>query len=279
MRQRIISGVIIAVVTIALALIGGYPVGIVLLVCSMIAYHELVRACKKVGDRDRMDALEIAGLLATVIYYAGILFLKESVMSLEFFTILVIISLILVVMMLYVLTYPKFHADQVMTAVFAFLYAPVMMSCIYRARELPYGIYVYALIFFCSWICDTCAYAAGRMFGKHKLAPELSPKKTIEGSVGGVVGSVLLCVGTAAVLGYWNPGANFEIEFLILGIFGSIISQIGDLAASAIKRNHGIKDYGNCIPGHGGIMDRFDSVIFTAPIIYLLAVILMRQAA
>ncbi len=279
MKQRIISGVIIAIVTIALALIGGYPVGIVLLVCSMIAYHELVRACKKEKDRDKMDALEIYGQVATVVYYGGILFLKETVMSLEFFTILVIILLILAMMMHYVLTYPKYHADQIMTAIFAFLYAPVMMSCIYRARELPYGIYVYALIFFCSWICDTCAYAAGRMFGKHKLAPELSPKKTIEGSIGGVVGSALLCVGTAVVLQYWNPGTHFEIEFLILGVVGSIISQIGDLAASAIKRNHDIKDYGKCIPGHGGIMDRFDSVIFTAPLIYLLAVILMRQAA
>jgi phosphatidate cytidylyltransferase len=152
------------------------------------------------------------------------------------------------------------------------------MSFIYRARCLPYGVYVYALIFFCTWICDTCAYFAGRAFGKHKMAPGLSPKKTIEGFFGGIIGSAVLCFLLSIFLKWQNPAEpeSFGLTFTIIGLVGGTVSAIGDLAASAIKRDHNIKDYGHCIPGHGGIMDRFDSVIFTTPIIYFLAVMLMQ---
>ena len=125
------------------------------------------------------------------------------------------------------------------------------------------------LVFISSWVCDTCAYFTGKTFGRHKLAPVLSPKKSIEGSVGGVLGSALVGVLYGYLFGFM-PG----YMALLCGIAGAI-SQFGDLFASAIKREHGIKDYGNLIPGHGGIMDRFDSVIITAPIIYILAEVLM----
>ena len=113
--------------------------------------------------------------------------------------------------------------------------------------------------------------------GKHKLTPVLSPKKSVEGAVGGVLGSALV----GALFGYLFLNRMFDgqnmvwICALICGA-GAVISQIGDLAASGIKRNHGIKDYGKLIPGHGGVMDRFDSVLFTAPIIYYLAILLIR---
>ena len=124
------------------------------------------------------------------------------------------------------------------------------------------------LIFLCSWGCDTCAYCAGMLFGKHKMAPVLSPKKSVEGAVGGVAGAVLLGVIFAAVTK--GPAAEYAA---ICGA-GALISMVGDLAASAVKRNMEIKDYGKLIPGHGGILDRFDSVIFTAPVIYYLALVL-----
>ncbi|MDO4284034.1 MAG: phosphatidate cytidylyltransferase [Eubacteriales bacterium] len=276
MKQRIISGVVIAVLAIALGLVGGLTIALVLCGCALIGYYELVRACKVHGEGERTNALEVAGFAATVIYYFGLAF-GGRVISANLFTLVVVIALVLVLMAIYVFTFPKYHADQVMAAAFCFIYAPVMISCIYRARLLPYGLYIYALIFFCSWICDTCAYASGMLFGKHKLVPVLSPKKTIEGSIGGVIGSALLCLGAAFVLEYQYPEEHLQLQFLIIGICGSIISQIGDLAASAIKRNHQIKDYGTCIPGHGGIMDRFDSVIFTAPIIYFLAVLFLQH--
>jgi phosphatidate cytidylyltransferase len=210
-------------------------------------------------------------------YYLGLIF-ESAYINLNFFTIVMIVLLLLSLMGVYVLTFPKFHADQVMAALFSFVYCPVLMSFIYRARCLPYGVYVYALIFFCTWICDTCAYFAGRAFGKHKMAPVLSPKKTIEGFFGGIIGSAVLCFLLSIFLKWQHPEepASFGLTFTIIGLVGGTVSAIGDLAASAIKRDHNIKDYGNCIPGHGGIMDRFDSVIFTTPIIYFLAVLLMQ---
>ena len=109
---------------------------------------------------------------------------------------------------------------------------------------------------------DTFAYFSGYLFGKHKLIPKISPKKTIEGSIGGVIGSIVCCI----IFGY-----IFKldiIQMIIIGGLGSVIAQIGDLFASAIKRYVGIKDYGKLIPGHGGILDRFDSVILVAPFVY-----------
>lgn len=119
------------------------------------------------------------------------------------------------------------------------------------------------LIFLTAFGTDIMAYFSGYFLGKHKLCPKISPKKTVEGSIGGILGSVALC----ALFGRFF----FEEEILhcvILGVLGGIISQFGDLTASIFKRKMGIKDYGNLIPGHGGILDRFDSVLFTAPMVY-----------
>ena len=112
--------------------------------------------------------------------------------------------------------------------------------------------------------------------GKHKLAPVLSPKKSIEGAIGGTVGSAL--VGALFAWLFLIPETGSDAMIWVVALIsaaGAVISQVGDLSASAIKRNHDIKDYGKIIPGHGGIMDRFDSVLFTAPVIYFLSVILL----
>ena len=176
------------------------------------------------------------------------------------------------VMAVYVFAFPRFRAEQVMTSFFGFFYVSVMLSCVYLTRSLPNGVYLVWLIFLCSWGCDTCAYCVGVLIGKHKLAPVLSPKKSIEGAVGGVVGAALLTIAYGFACRE-AMGISTAYVFALAGIsaVGSLISMVGDLAASAIKRNYEIKDYGTLIPGHGGILDRFDSVIITAPIIYFLA--------
>ena len=141
---------------------------------------------------------------------------------------------------------------------------------VYQTRELPYGNWFVWLIIIGASGSDTFAYLTGMLIGRHHFS-ELSPKKTIEGCVGGVLGTAVL----ALVYSFFLPegvdtlfGVNVHILLLICGAVCSIVSQIGDLAASAIKRNYGIKDYSNLIPGHGGIMDRFDSILFTAPLVY-----------
>lgn len=163
-----------------------------------------------------------------------------------------------------------------MTASFGMVYVGVMLSYIYQTRVLPGGAFLVWLIFLCSWGCDTCAYCVGVLIGKHKMAPVLSPKKSIEGAVGGVLGAALLGAIYAAATGAYNPNpAHTPLIYAIICGVGALVSMVGDLAASAIKRQENIKDYGTLIPGHGGILDRFDSVIFTAPVIYALAITLM----
>ena len=162
--------------------------------------------------------------------------------------------------------------DQVMAAFFGFFYVAVMLSYVYQIRTLERGLYLAFLVFLCSWGCDTCAYCVGMLIGKHKMSPKLSPKKSVEGAVGGVAGAALL---TALYCFIFRSPMHLERgEIVILAVIAAIaglISMVGDLTASAIKRNYDIKDYGKLIPGHGGILDRFDSMIITAPIIYFLA--------
>ena len=124
------------------------------------------------------------------------------------------------------------------------------------------GILVW-LVIFGAFGTDVMAYFAGVALGKHKLCPSISPKKTIEGSIGGILGSVIICGAFGAVF-----AKEYLIHCLILGLLCGVFSQFGDLTASIFKRKMGIKDYGNLIPGHGGILDRFDSVLFTAPLVY-----------
>ena len=183
-----------------------------------------------------------------------------------------IILTIMGMMLVYVFTFPKYDARQPMAAVFAFVYAPMMLSYIYRTRMLENGIFIIWLVFIASWVCDTCAYFFGVLFGKHKLAPVLSPKKSVEGAIGGVVGTALLTVIYLSVFRVQMAIGTGQIAVLaVISAIAAAISMVGDLTASAIKRNYDIKDYGNLIPGHGGILDRFDSMMITAPIIYYLA--------
>ena len=274
MKTRIISGTVLGVITIAAGLAGGVFVGIALLFCSLIGYAELIRAFPAEGGRPAggFGPAECAGFAVTALYYLLLVF-GGSFAEADILAAGAAVLLIIVLMAIFVFTFPRYQAGRIAAVFFSFVYCPVMMSFIYRARMLPHGEYVYALVFFCTWICDTCAYFTGRALGKHKLAPVLSPKKTIEGSIGGVVGSAVFSMLLAVVLvsRYDEAPGSYIAAFALIGLVGGAVSEVGDLAASAIKRCYNIKDYGRLIPGHGGIMDRFDSVIFTAPLIYALA--------
>jgi phosphatidate cytidylyltransferase len=151
-----------------------------------------------------------------------------------------------------------------------------MLSFVYLTRACPQGIYLVWMILISSWGCDTCAYAVGKVIGRKKIFPLLSPKKSLEGCIGGVLGAALI----GGLYGYFFVEAAFPDQ-RVAGVIaficavGAVMSMVGDLAASAIKRNHNIKDYGNLIPGHGGIMDRFDSMTVTAPMIYFLTLLMI----
>ena len=256
-KTRLISGIILVIIALATIISGSWILFFTLLAVSLIGMRELYKVMK-VSD-EHVTVLELVGYLGAVLYYIA---MKADFGN--YGTMAIIISMILI-LFVYVFGYPKYHAEQVMAAFFGVVYVAVMLSFIYLTRSLPDGKFLVWLIFLCSWGCDTCAYCVGMLIGKHKMAPVLSPKKSFEGAVGGVAGAALLGVIYAAAT------QGKMAEYALICAVGALISMVGDLAASAIKRNQNIKDYGKLIPGHGGILDRFDSVIITAPVIYYLA--------
>ena len=246
-KTRLISGIILVIIALATIISGSWILFFTLLAVSLIGMRELYKVMK-VSD-EHVTVLELVGYLGAVLYYIAMRFDFGS-----YGTMAIIISMILI-LFVYVFGYPKYRAEQVMAAFFGMVYVAVMLSFIYLTRNLPDGKFLVWLIFLCSWGCDTCAYCVGMLI--------------IEGAVGGVVGAALLGVIYAAAT------QGKMAEYALICAVGALISMVGDLAASAIKRNQNIKDYGKLIPGHGGILDRFDSVIITAPVIYYLAKIIL----
>lgn len=264
---RVFSGIVLLIILATVFVSGGAILGGFLGVISFIGLYEFYRAVKILPDGKKCDLLTMVGYLGCVALYGGI------IGRLDIKYVLLVIAVVCIAMLaVYVFTFPKYEASQVVYSLFGFIYVPVLLAFVYYVRALTEGIFIVWLIFMSSWICDIFAYCVGMLFGKHKLAPKLSPKKSIEGSVGGVVFSALF--GGAYgyfIKGYITSDINVIVAFVVLCAVGACVSQVGDLAASAIKRNNDIKDYGHLIPGHGGILDRFDSVIFTAPMVYIVA--------
>ncbi len=263
--ERLISGIILVIIALVTIILGKDVLLVTVVAISVIGFYELA---KVYGLQWKFPG--ICGYIATIGYYALIR------MDYKEYIIVFFIAYLIVLMGTYVFTFPKFKAEDVMVCFFGMFYVVLMLSYIYQVRMMQDGAYIVWLIFLCSWGCDTCAYLVGVMFGKHKMAPVLSPKKSIEGGIGGVAGAALLGFIYATIFKDKITIDNANIIFPIVCAVGGIISQIGDLTASGIKRNHDIKDYSRLIPGHGGILDRFDSVIITAPIIYYLVAFLTK---
>lgn len=264
-KTRLLSGILLVIIALATIITGGDVLFATILIISLIGMTEIY----KVLEVER-QLLGIAGYAAAIAYYALLRIGRAD--GITFLT----IAFLMLLMVIYVFSYPKYRSEHVMLAFFGLFYVAFMLSYVYQIRMMEQGAFLVWLVFLCSWGCDTCAYCVGMLIGKHKMAPKLSPKKSVEGGIGGVVGAALLGALYAAAINYFAPGADASvIQYALICGAGGMISQVGDLAASAIKRNHDIKDYGKLIPGHGGILDRFDSVIFTAPIIYYMAMILL----
>lgn len=256
--KRLLSGIALLIFAVGFIYTGGLPLLLITAAISLIGQFELYRA---LGIEHK--GLAFIGYTATGVYYVlvycgGIYYMAT-----------VIVVTLIILMTAYVITFPEYRTEEVTAAFFGMCYVPVMLSYLYLTRMLPDGQYFVWLILLSSWGSDTLAYCSGMLLGRHRMAPRLSPKKSVEGAVGGVLGAMLL----GAIFGYVVNSGLFSAEISLFtcaaacGV-GALIAMIGDLAASAIKRNHGIKDYGNLIPGHGGVLDRFDSMLFTAPAVY-----------
>ena len=260
-KTRLLSGILLVIIALATIISGDYVLFFTLLAVSLIGMRELYRAMK-VQD-EKINLLAAAGYLGAVLYYLAVL------LDFERYGVLAIIFGLVLLMFVYVFTYPTYEAGQVMPALFGIVYVAVMLSFIYLTRELPGGKFHVWLIFLCSWGCDTCAYCVGMLIGKHKMAPVLSPKKSVEALIGGVISNGILMLVISLFYQFVLKGEPIHyLGVLIAGMLAALIGLVGDLTASVIKRQTGIKDYGNIMPGHGGIMDRFDSVLLVAPFMY-----------
>lgn len=260
---RLISGIVLLAIVIAAIIAGGNWFFFLVGVLAVVGLNELYRA-----RRLHMEArpFVIVGNIACVVYLLGIWLDVDNV------ALAVIIGGFLIMMSVYVFSFPKYHADQVAFAVFGIIYVPVLMTCLYQIRMLGDGLFIIPLVFVSAWGNDTCAYVVGMLFGKHKMAPRLSPKKSVEGGVGGIVGAVILGMLYGYFFGDKLPTlASPVLACAVMCGAGALIAVVGDLGASAIKRDMEIKDYGKLIPGHGGVLDRFDSILFTAPVVYFIA--------
>ncbi|MDE6025167.1 MAG: phosphatidate cytidylyltransferase [Lachnospiraceae bacterium] len=257
-KTRFISGAVLVVLAIAILYVGGYLTGATMLLLSVGGAMELLRVYKL-----HRSAMGLLAYIFTVAYYALICFSKSE------YILLLMVLYLLAILTVYVVTYPKFKDSDAMVTFVSFFYVSVMLSYVYQIREIKYGGAFVVLIFICSWINDTCAYCVGVKLGKHKMTPKLSPKKSVEGLIGGLFGAALVgaCYGIFFNAKVYDIN-NCPLIFAIVCVLGAGMAVVGDLTASAIKRNNDIKDYGKLIPGHGGILDRFDSMIFTAPVIY-----------
>ena len=268
MKQRIIVAVIfVPLLFLVMFLAPDWVFAIVTALISAVAAYELIKAVKA-GRSRRIyvyAAVSAVGIQAGVLFGQGDLVFK--------------IALLLLMLVMFAEAISAFKYENKITFgnIACVLFAGAVMPCFLSsllALKMNEDGHLWVLIpFISAFVTDGGAYFVGVFLGKHKATPHISPKKTYEGFAGGIV------IGTAAVVVYglilklcgWN--VNY-FAMLLYGLLGSVVTEIGDLAFSMIKREYGVKDYGNLLPGHGGMLDRFDSMVFAAPVIYLMTVII-----
>ena len=255
LKKRVISGLIIAIVGLTGLICGGYPLWCLNAIIICICIFELFKAAGIHNNKATWIVYPIA--------IAILLFCKKMINIIALLSALTIIF-----MTIYVLIYPRIRFSAYSLIPLSIFYIGILGSDIFLLRSAEDGLYwaaIYVIGCFCT---DIFAYFVGSKFGKHHPFPLLSPKKSVEGCIGGIVCSTI--IGIVVTLILHRPLGR---ALLILPLV-SVFSIIGDLAASGIKRQFGIKDYGNLIPGHGGMLDRFDSTLFTGGIILICTVLL-----
>lgn len=247
LSKRFFSGLIGLALLIFIVLNGGYLLSFAVYIVSIIGLREFYKAVENINITPiyQLGYLGVTGLFINII-------LQNNYLGLIF-------TLIIISLLILVIVNKNISIEDISITFLGIIYIPFLLFHIVYLDDTKY----IWLVFIIAFGTDTFAYIAGNLFGKRKLCPKISPNKTIEGSIGGILGSTLLLIIYSV---YFNIEPLWQI--ILLSVICSIIAQLGDLVASRIKRICGIKDYGFIMPGHGGVLDRFDSIIFTAPVIY-----------
>ena len=269
MKRRVLTGSAIVAVTLPIIAFSEYVVyPIAMAIFCLMAIYEVLKVIGVTGQYSISIPSYLIGLCMPFFAY----FAPEEKREMYIF----ILAAVLILFMLYLfavmifrkgfLSYTKVSEIFMMVA-----YVVISFTALSLLRYIAYGRYIFLLVFIAAWGCDTFAYLTGSLIGKHKLIPEISPKKTVEGAIGGTVSTMLLFALYGFLVETFTEGISSRYAVLLVyGLVLAIVAQIGDLIASAIKREHGIKDYGNLLPGHGGIMDRFDSILAVSTVLIML---------
>ncbi|MDI6813462.1 MAG: phosphatidate cytidylyltransferase [Desulfitobacteriaceae bacterium] len=253
MLTRTISAIIGGSLLLGLTYLGEAYVLVLVLTIALIGLHEYMQILERLGQK----AWYTTNMLAAVTWLGGVFLIGERSLQIGF------VVWLLVAASHFALFYPQISLTQVLYNFWGVVYTAGLLSYFFLLRELPLGLKWTFSVFFLVWAVDSGAYLIGRGFGKHPLAPEVSPKKTIEGSLGGLA----LTLVVTWFLGSWL-GEVVPQKMLLLGLLVGVSAQVGDLFESALKRAAGVKDSGRLIPGHGGMLDRFDSFVFALPLVY-----------
>ena len=264
MKTRVIVGVIgIPLIFILILFAPVWMFGLVIGLIAAIGSWELLNCiCKDLPKR--MIAYSAVGAF---ILPFGTSF--GAYMLTERFVLWGLVVIMFCELMLSFLREQKMEFNPIVNVLFAGFVLPMLFTSLVRIHMMDGGKFLLLMVFVVAFASDSFAYFAGMFLGKHKLAPQLSPKKTIEGSAGGFVGTIVCMILYGLVMQMNGFTVNYVV-IAIYGYLGSLVGQLGDLSFSAIKRLHDVKDYSNLIPGHGGVLDRFDSMVFIAPLIELL---------
>ena len=266
MKTRIISAVILLPLVILVMAIGGTALYVVLCLATLLGFYEFFRAVKMTE--------KVYGLIASAHVILTYIFYWSGHMD---YLYMLNIIMILLMLTFYALKFPKVKLEALAYTFFAIFYILFLMLSIAFVRDSAYyGDWMIWLIFAIAFGSDSSAYFVGVNFGKHKLVPNLSPNKTIEGAIGGLLGASVIGLIFGVIMYLYGPfNSGLQIALMVVvGLAGSVVSQIGDLVGSAMKRHTGIKDFGKTIPGHGGILDRLDSILLTAAYIYVIQTLL-----
>lgn len=262
MRQRVVTGSLAAIFFLAMVAAGGIWFVILLTLMALVGYHEFIR----LNGGKALAAVSLIG-------FAGVFYIVVPWNQLFHLPVLpqqtVIWLLLFLYLTLTVLSRNRTSMDDAAVQFLGTLYIGFGFHYMAYTRLLENGLYWSLLLFGCIWLTDVGAFFTGKRFGKHLLWPAISPKKTIEGAIGGIVISVL----TAVVFSFLNPQLLPLGKAIIIGLLVSAAGQLGDLIQSAYKRAHHVKDTGTLLPGHGGILDRTDSWIIVFPFVHLLSLI------
>ncbi len=271
MKTRIITAVVAILIFVPVLIFSNtivFPIAVGLL--AVMAAWEMI-AC--IGMKKNLAAV-LLSLAATAAAMVGAAHLSRTPGGTDHFEQLLLTFTYVYLFLMLTLSVSskgRLKVSRALTAAGMIFYIVFGFASILLLRAEPHGGYLYLLIFLSAWVTDTGAYFTGVFFGKHKLIPDVSPKKTVEGAIGGIVFCVLTFVAFGAIVGKISDLTPHYLRLALVGAVVSVVSMIGDLIASLIKRKYGVKDYGWIFPGHGGVMDRFDSVLATAPFLFMFA--------